>query len=386
MAEAAPVRNRGHVVVVGAGAAGLSAAEGLRREGHDGPITVVGEEPHPPYDRPPLSKQVLTGVWEPERTALRRPESLDRLGVRWRLGTATVGLADGSEIGYDGLVVATGVTPRRLLQGHEFAGVHVLRTRADAAKLQADLRAARRIVIVGAGLVGCEVAASARKLGLDVTLVDPLPVPMFRQCGPQVGAMVARLHRRNGVDLRMGAAVEVLRGSGRRVCAVELTDGSALLADVVVVAIGSVPNVDWLADSGLPVGDGLECDEFCRAAPDVVGAGDVASWLHPGLGRRMRVEHRTNAAEQALAAVRSLLDPAAQPFAPVPYFWTDQYDVRIQMHGTVTGDAEPAVLHGDIKDGRFAIGYPHEGRTSAVLTWNMPREAIRLRAELLVPS
>jgi 3-phenylpropionate/trans-cinnamate dioxygenase ferredoxin reductase component len=153
-----------------------------------------------------------------------------------------------------------------------------------------------------------------------------------------------------------------------------------------VVAIGSEPNVGWLGGSGLPVGEGLECDEYCRAGADVVGAGDVASWLHPGLGRRLRVEHRTNAAEQAQAAARSLVDERAESFAPVPYFWSDQYDVRIQVHGTIADGAEPVLLIGAIADGRFAVGFQRAGRTSAVLTWNMPREAIRLRRELLMPS
>jgi NADPH-dependent 2,4-dienoyl-CoA reductase/sulfur reductase-like enzyme len=389
------VRLRGHVVVVGASAAGLSAAECLRREGFTGAVTVVGDERHPPYDRPPLSKQVLKGAWEPTRTALRNKEMLDQISAQWRLGVAAasldigarrVGLSDGSEIGYDGLVVATGVSPRKLAEGHELAGVHVLRTLAHAAALRSDLLDARRLVVVGAGLIGCEVAASARHMGLDVTLVEPLPSPMLRQCGPLVGSAVAELHLGNGVDLRLGAAVATVHGDSGRVRAVELADGEYLPADVVLVAIGAEPNVGWLAGCGLPVGDGLECDEYCRAAPDVVGAGDVASWLHPGLGRRIRVEHRTNAAEQAHAAVRSLVDERAPAFAPVAYFWTDQYDVRIQVHGTIADGSEPVVLLGAIAEGRFAIGFQRDGRTSAVLTWNMPREAVRLRRELLMTS
>jgi 3-phenylpropionate/trans-cinnamate dioxygenase ferredoxin reductase component len=381
-----------HIVVIGTGAAGLTAAEALRRAGYAGEITMVGAEAHPPYDRPPLSKQVLTGAWEPERTYLRRPPMLDKLAADWHLGVRAVALDVGdrvvtlsndSQLRFQGLVIATGVSARRFGLGHDLSGVHVLRTIDDAIAIRSDLTRSRRLVIVGAGLVGCEVAAAARQLGIQVSLVDPLPAPMLRQVGPVVGGLIAAMHRRHGVALHLGVGIDGFEGDRRRVTGIRLRDGSLLLADTVVVAVGSVPNTQWLSGSGLTVGNGVECDEFCRAAPGIVAAGDMASWYHKGLGQRLRVEHRTNAAEQGAAAAQALLDDDAAPFAPVPYFWTDQYDVKIQMHGWPDDHDEAQVILGTPADGRFALAYGQAGHRSAVLTWNMPREAVTLRAELI---
>ncbi|QIQ07097.1 NAD(P)/FAD-dependent oxidoreductase [Streptomyces liangshanensis] len=374
------------IVVVGASAAGLTAAEALRREGYGGRLTLVGDEPHLPYDRPPLSKQVLRGSWTPDRTALRRADHLDGLGARWLLGRTaagldaaarTVTLVDGEVLGYDGLVVATGVTPRSLPRGHELAGVHVLRTLDDALALREGLLTAASVVIVGAGFLGSEAAAVATELGADVTLVDPLAAPMIRQLGPLVGDMAARLHTGHGVRVRTRTGVRRLAGEDGRVVGVVLDDGSHVPADLVLVAIGSTPSVGWLTGSGLALGDGVECDELCRAAPGVVAAGDVASWHHPGLGR-LRVEHRMNATEQGTAAALTLLG-GGRPFAPVPYFWTDQYDVKIQAYGLTGQEATFRVVAGDPAEGRFAGLYGRAGRVVGALGWNMPREARTLR-------
>lgn len=276
------------IVVVGASAAGNTAALTLRREGFDGRITVVGAEDRMPYDRPPLSKQVLDGRWAPERVVL--PAAPD---VTWRLGVPAgaldiagraLTLTDGARLPYDGLVLATGVAPRPLPYGHDLAGVHLLRTADDALALREGLLSAASVVVVGAGFLGAETAAVARTLGLDVTLVDPLPAPMVRQFGPRVGALLADLHRAHGVAVRMGTGVTALHGTDGRVTGVGLTDGPAVAADVVLVAIGSVPATDWLTDSGLSLTNGVDCDDLCRAAPGVVAAGDVASWPHPELG------------------------------------------------------------------------------------------------------
>jgi 3-phenylpropionate/trans-cinnamate dioxygenase ferredoxin reductase subunit len=377
------------VVVVGVSAAGNTAAHTLRREGFDGEITMIGAEARMPYDRPPLSKQILAGTWEPERVAL--PAAAD---VTWRLGVSAtqldvparrLALSDGSELSYDGLVVATGVVPRQLPFGHDLAGVHVLRTLDDALALRKDLVPSAAVVIVGAGFLGAEAAAVARQLGKEVTLVDPLPAPMIRQFGAQIGGVIARLHTEHGVSVRTGMGVTSLAGAGGRVVSVTLSDGTTVRADVVLVAIGSVPATGWLAGSGLSLTNGVDCDEMCRAAPGVVAAGDVASWVHPGLGRRVRFEHRMNATEQAIAAAKTLLG-RGEPFAPVPYFWTDQYDVRIQAHGMCTEHAEVAVVHGDIADGRFAAVYRDQGTIAAALGWNMPRETMRLRATIGTPG
>ncbi|WWQ68426.1 FAD-dependent oxidoreductase [Streptomyces sp. Q6] len=235
--------------------------------------------------------------------------------------------------------------------------------------------------MVGAGFLGAEAAAVARELGCSVTLVDPLSAPMVRQLGSAVAARVAALHTARGVRVRCATGVVGFTEEGGRVAGVRLDDGTEVPAQVVLVAIGSLPAVDWLRDSGLPVGDGLLCDAFCEAAPGVVAAGDVASWLHPDHGR-MRVEHRMNATEQGMAAARTLLGQG-QPFAPVPYFWTDQYDVKIQAYGHPSADADFTVVAGDPDEGPFAAVYGRHGRITAAVTWNMPREARTLRAQVV---
>ncbi|WP_328323379.1 NAD(P)/FAD-dependent oxidoreductase [Kribbella sp. NBC_00382] len=384
------------IVVVGASAAGLTAAEALRREGYMGELTIVGEEVHSPYDRPPLSKQILRGAWDEDRIVLRSADVLADLNAHWILGTAAssldplarkVTLTDGQVLGYDGLVIATGATPRRLPFGHDLAGVHLLRTLDDTLALRDGLRSARSVAIVGAGFLGAEVAAVARELGLAVTMIDPLPAPMIRQFGGEMGKLLTQLHEAHGVDVRCGTTVSALtpatvtatapRGSARRVTSVELSDGSHVPADLVLVAVGATPATDWLAGSGLVLGDGVECDQYCVAAPGVVAAGDVASWDHPGVGRR-RLEHRMNATEQATTAVKNLLGQAI-PFEPVSYFWTDQYDVKIQVYGRSGDDLDFRIVAGDPAEGRFAALYGDGDRVTGALAWNLPRQARLLR-------
>jgi NADPH-dependent 2,4-dienoyl-CoA reductase/sulfur reductase-like enzyme len=261
--------------------------------------------------------------------------------------------------------------------------VHVLRSHPDVTELRAALRSGRRIVIVGAGFLGMEVAAAARGMDLDVTVVDPLAQPMLRQVGPEVGAAIAKLHRDHGVDLRTGAGVSELVGEDGRVTGVVLTDGTAVPADCVLVAIGAVPATEWLRASGLPVGDGIECDEFCRAAPAIYAAGDVASWINPRFGYRMRLEHRMNASEQGAAAARNLLRGDPEPFSPLPYFWTDQYDVKIQAHGVFPDGCEAAPEEGAFGDDRFVALYRTGGRITGVLGWNAPTRVLRYRKLML---
>ena len=374
------------VAIVGASAAGLTAAETLRRRGYEGELTLIGDEqPHPPYDRPPLSKQILAGTWEPERVYLRPDDELARLGASLRLGRAAtaldltgqqVHLDDGDRIGFDGLIIATGVTPRRL-PGSELHGVYVLRTLDDALALRAELLAGPRVVVVGAGFLGTEAAAAARMMGLEVTLAEPQPVPV-RSFGDRIGALIAELHHDRGTRLRCGVPVCRLHNAGGRVTGVELADGTMLPADVVVLAVGAAPATGWLVGSGLPLGNGVECDSYCQAAPGIFAAGDVASWYHPRVGSRMRLEHRMNATEQAIAAAGNLLGDH-RPFAPVPYFWTDQYDTRIQAYGIFPVDAELKVLYGDPVDRRFVVAYGHQGAVAGLLGWNAPRELRDLR-------
>jgi len=378
-----------HVVIVGASAAGVSCAEELRRGGFSERITIIGDEGHPPYDRPPLSKQFAAGAWDAGRCALRQESQLEKLGLEWHPGVAataldrqgkTLVLADGREIGYDGLVIATGVSARRLSGYEPSDRIHYLRRLEDAARLRDAMSSAATVAVVGAGVLGSEIAATARGLGLQVTLIDPMPVPMLRQVGPALGAKLAELHAAKGVEVRTGNGVTRMEENGA--CLLTLSNGSAVKADVVLIAVGSVPNTGWLASSGLDLSDGVSCDEYLRAGPDgIVAAGDVASWQHLGLGRRVRVEHRTNASEQGQAAARTLLGERS-PFCPIPFFWTDQYDVRIQVLGLPTATAELDVVSGSLGDDRFAGLYYDADVPVAAVTWNMPRETRRLRLAL----
>ncbi|MEU6371575.1 FAD-dependent oxidoreductase [Streptomyces sp. NPDC046909] len=380
------------IAVIGAGAAGLSAAETLRREGFTGRLALVGEEPTPPYDRPPLSKQVLAGTWDLDRTMLRKHDHYQEAGIELLTGRRAVGLdlpkrallLDRDErLPFDGLIIATGVTARRLPFGHHLDGVHVLRGAQDAVGLRVALAGQPRVVVVGAGFLGMEVAAVARSLGLDVTVVDPLPTPMVRQFGTTIGELIADRHRDQGVRLRTGVGVTDLLGSDGRVTGVQLDDGTVQPADCVLVAIGAVPAVGWLSSSGLALGDGIRCDEYCQAAPGVYAAGDVASWPSPRYGRRLRLEHRLNATEQGTTAARNLLRGNTEVFDPVPYFWTDQYEVKIQAHGVFPTGHEPEVVEGSPAENKFVALWREDGRTVGVLGWNSAKQARQYRQQLI---
>ena len=377
------------VTVVGASLAGMRAAETLRREGFDGAITVVGDETGAPYDRPPLSKQVLAGEWGPERVALHDEAALNDLGLTWRLGARAVGfeaasrtvtLADGERLAADGVVIATGARARTLGGVEGLAGVYTLRTLADSLAIRADFDATpRRVVVVGAGFIGAEVAATARGRGLDVTMVEMAATPLERVLGAEMGGVCAEVHRDHGVDLRTGVGVDSITGAGR-VERVTLGDGTRLDADVVVVGVGVIPNTEWLEGSGLAIRDGVVCDETCLAAPGVVAAGDVARWPNRLFGRSMRVEHWDNAIEQGMAAARRLLArEQGEPFAPVPWFWSDQYDRKIQLAGRSGPGDEVAVVTGSPAGRRFAAVYGREGRITAVLGFNRPRHVMQYR-------
>ncbi|MFE4646116.1 NAD(P)/FAD-dependent oxidoreductase, partial [Streptomyces sp. NPDC056730] len=281
-----------------------------------------------------------------------------------------------------GLVVATGGRSRRLPGCEGLAGVHTLRGLLDALALRERLLPGRRLVIVGAGFVGAEVAAVARGIGVDVTMLESGPVPMAMAVGEQAGRFLAQAHVDHGVRLRTGVTVSEILGARGEVRGVRLADQSVIPADDVLVAIGSLPNTEWLESSGLAVLDGLLCDEFSSAAPGVYGVGDVARWRNPLFGTAMRVEHRTNATEQGLAVARDLLAPdLRRPFAPVPYFWSDQYGMKVQAYGHLRDHEEARVVDGEVAQGRFLIAYRRQDRLAGALAIGMPPKALRaLRA------
>ncbi|MEV0829223.1 NAD(P)/FAD-dependent oxidoreductase [Nonomuraea rubra] len=381
----------GSVLIVGASAAGLSTAEALRRQGHQGRLTLLDAEPHLPYDRPPLSKQVLAGDWEPGRAQLRTQAQLEALDAEFVRGEPAVAFdaaarevrtATGRVLRGDAVVIATGLTPCRLPGQRGLAGVHELRGLDDALTLRTHLAAARRLVVVGEGVLGGEIAATARKLGLDVTLAGLGPAILAGQVGGPASELLTRTHAERGVALRLGVAVEELTSAGGRVTGVRLATGELLPADAVVVAIGSRPATGWLSGSGLPLGDGVECDSRCRAAEGVYAVGDVASWFHEGYGRRLRLENRTNATEQAQVVAANVLG-ADRPYEPIPYFWTDQYEIKIQAHGLPSATAEVSIAEGDPGQGRFAALYRENGQVTGVLGWNMPKQARVLRQQHL---
>ena len=377
------------IVVVGASLAGLRAAEALRRGGFTGTLTLVGAEDHLPYDRPPLSKQVLAGDWDADRTWLRRPDDYEPLGLDLHLGRRATDLdVDGREVvlhggerlPYDGVIIATGAAPRRLPGAPQLDGVVELRTLDDALALRAAFEQQPRVVVVGAGFIGAEVAATARQRGLEVTMLEALPVPLSRGLGDRMGNACAALHVDHGVDLRCGVGVSGFEGE-RRVSGVRLTDGSVVPADVVVVGVGVAPATAWLESSGLELNDGVVCDERCRAGPGVYVAGDVARWTNPLFGESMRVEHWTNAAEQGQAAAENLLagEGRGTPFAPVPFFWSDQYDVKIQFVGRSRPGDDVEVVDGSLEAHRFVALYGREGRFVGCLGFSRPRLVMAYR-------
>jgi len=395
---------RDSVTVVGASLAGLWAAETLRREGFEGRISLVGDEPHAPYDRPPLSKKYLAGAVGRDRVDLLGPDKVAELDVDLRLGCRATGLdvaghvleVDGAPEPFDGLVVATGTRCRTLPGTDGVAGVHVLRTVDDADAIAAALPVATeggdpasadpcRVVVVGAGFIGAEVASTAVDAGAEVAMVEALDEPFGRVLGVEMGAVLADLHRSHGVDLRTGVGVAEVLADGpegeRRVTGIRLADGSKLEADLVVVGIGVVPNVEWLDGSGLVIADGVVCDETCLAAPDVVAAGDVARWTNPRYGESMRVEHWDNAVQQGAHVARRLLaaDEEAEPFAPVPWFWSDQYDRKLQLAGRIRPDDEVRVVTGSTDEHRFVAFYGAGHRFSAVLGMNRPRHLMQAK-------
>ncbi len=380
-APAGPLPIDGAVTIVGTSLAGWRAAQALRNEGFQGRVVMVGAEPHLPYDRPPLSKQVLAGKWPPERTALTTFDQLADLGIELRAGRRAtaldvearrVELDDGSSLQADAVVLATGAHPRRLPGTDELENLVTLRTIEDCLELRRQIAEAGegcRVVVVGAGFIGSEVASTCRDLGCDVLVLEALETPLELALGPRVGAACAALHREGGVELRTAVAVTGFDAPTKTVL---LSDGTSVRADVVVVGIGVVPTVDWLDGSGLRIDNGVVCDASLFAADGVVAAGDVARW--PLEDELVRIEHWQVAADMGLFAARGLLAgrKAAEPFEPVPYFWSDQYGVKIQMIGHPRPDDEVEIVDGSFESRRFVVLYGRNGRLTGALGVGRP--------------
>ncbi|GIH28252.1 pyridine nucleotide-disulfide oxidoreductase [Acrocarpospora phusangensis] len=370
--------NETQFVIIGGGLAGAKAAETLRAERFDGPLTIIAAEQERPYERPPLSKGYLQGASELNEVYVHeegwyREHDVDlRLGVaatRVAPGERVVELANGERVPYRKLLIATGATPRPLpVDGADLDGVHYLRTLADSQALRAGFGHGGDVVIIGAGWIGLETAAAARKAGCRVVVVEPEPTPLHRTLGRQLGEVFADLHRRNGVTFRFGATVTRLRGEGGQVREVVLDDGQALPADDVVVGIGATPNVELARAAGLEVRSGIVVDETLRSAdPDIYAAGDVAEHAHPLLGRHIRVEHWANALNQGPAAARAMLGLPGR-YDLLPYFYTDQYELGMEFSGDIEGHDQVVIRGADLE---FIAFWLREGHVIAGMNVNV---------------
>lgn len=377
------------VVVVGASLAGVHAIEGLRENDYQGEIALVGAEPFLPYDRPPLSKEALRTGPEQDKLLLKEPDWYPDQGVELHVGTAAVGLdtgegqvllESGRRLPYDGLVIATGSSPRSLGRADEVGPVHVIRSITDAAALHEQLAPGRHLVVIGAGFIGLEVAATAREMGLDVSVVEMAPAPLTRVLGDEAGEWFKDYQARNGVDLYCGSVLDQVEADAGGT-KVRLRDGTVLAADLVVAGIGVEPATGWLAGSGVRVSDGVVCDHSLRTSvPGIVAAGDVARWYNALFDETMRVEQWRNAVEQGGRAALALLG-VTDAFAPVPYFWSDQFDAKVRFVGRAN-----AAEHIDVRrigDASMIALFGRDDVLRGALCVNAPRQLARYRQAIL---
>jgi len=392
-----------HIAVIGGSLAGLRAVETLRTDGFSGNITVVNAEDSAPYDRPPLSKKFLSGEWEADRIQLRKPSDIDDLGATWLNSTHATALnvaareltlSTSSVLNYDACIIATGGIARELPQQPHAQGIHQLRTLHDAQGLREELQPGKKLVVIGAGFIGLEAAATAVARGCTVTVLEGLPAPLIRGLGDDMGTAATAIHATQGVNIRCNVRVQGIETHAGSVTGVRISDAtgeSVVAADVVLVGIGVAPATQWLEGSGLAVNDGVVCDAHLQAAPGVFAAGDVARWvngLYSDLEPTMRVEHWTTAAEQGAHAARNALahinNTSLVPYSAVPFFWSDQFTARIQFLGRSTDAEEIRVVAGSVDEGKFAAAYMRAGRLVGVLGVSMPKVVMPSRKLLEV--
>ncbi|WP_349428873.1 FAD-dependent oxidoreductase [Microbacterium sp. LWS13-1.2] len=379
----------GGLVIVGASLSGLRAAQAARREGYEGAITLIGDETHLPYDRPPLSKAYLAEDGQPDYYVTEG--ELAEQSIALRLSTRVseldpdareIVLSDGERVAFDELIIATGASPRHLPGAPELDGIVTLRTLDDALAIRGRLRAGLDVVIIGAGFIGSEIASSAHEKGATVTILEAAPVPLVRAVGEVVGAAISTLHERNGVRLVCGAKIEALLGEGR-IEAVELAGGERIPADLVVVGIGAAPATSWLASSGIelhPIDGGVVCNAYLQSSiPGVYAAGDVTHWPNGVMDITMRLENWTSAADQgARAGINAVLPDKRAPFETVPYFWSDWYKSRIQFVGSATAESVSFASGGPEED-KFVALYRTGDRLVGAATLNEQRKIMKLR-------
>jgi len=389
--------------VIGGSLAGLRAVETLRTDGFSGNITVVNAEDSAPYDRPPLSKKFLSGEWEADRIQLRKPSDIDELGATWlnnthatalNVASCELTLNTSSVLNYDACIIATGGIARELPQQPHAQGIHQLRTLHDAQGLRAELQPGKKLVVIGAGFIGLEAAATAVARGCTVTVLEGLSAPLIRGLGEDMGTAATAIHATQGVNIRCNVRVQSIETQAGSVTGVRISDAtgeSVVAADVVLVGIGVAPATQWLEGSGLAVNDGVVCDAHLQAAPGVFAAGDVARWvngLYSDLEPTMRVEHWTTAAEQGAHAARNALahinNTPLVPYSAVPFFWSDQFTARIQFLGRSTDAEEIRVVAGSVDEGKFAAAYMRAGRLVGVLGVSMPKVVMPSRKLLEV--
>lgn len=379
------------IVVVGASLGGHFAVESLRRAKYTGKITLVGDEPHLPYDRPPLSKEFLRGEWERERLSLAR-KPYEALEVELRLGVRAVGLdrearrvelSEGEALAYDGLIIAAGARPRRLPELEGYENVHYLRGLDDALRLQSALRSGERVVIIGAGFIGLEIAASCRALGAEATVIEVAEGPCARALPPALGGFLTELHESRGVRFHYGASIERfderVQGS-TRVESVTLRSGEQLEVDQLVVGIGVMPNIEWLEGSGLALENGVKTSASLSAGdPSIYAIGDIANFESELFGERMRVEHWTTTVEQARHAAKNLVDGSSLPFMKAPFFWSDQYEYKLQGAGWARPEDRLEFVLGSVEGRDFVALFEREGRVVGAYGVNRPAELVRAR-------